>query len=87
MIAPFTTLSAGHSAKLSGPVNNRVIEQTALFKILDQSGSAAGHAKGERTMVALDILMAVPIAAREAVVIAGPNLHEAHPSLDKPSSY
>ena len=34
-------------------------------------------------MVALDVLVRIPVAARETVVIAGPDLHEAHAALEQ----
>ena len=44
-------------------MDDGVLEQSALFEVADEAGGTAGHAEGERTVVALDILMAVPVSA------------------------
>ena len=39
----------------------------------------------ERTVVALDVLVAVPIPAREPVVVAAPDLHKPHAAFQQPA--
>ena len=39
---------------------------------------------GQRAVVALDVLVRVPVAPREAVVVARPDLHEPHAALEQP---
>ncbi len=56
----------------------------ALLEVLDQGRGAAGHAQGERAVVALDVLVRVPVAAGEAVVVARPDLHEPDAPLEQP---
>ena len=41
------------------------------------------HAAGERPVIALDVLVGIPVAARETVVIAAPDLHEADAALEE----
>jgi hypothetical protein len=48
-----------------------------------QRGGAARHAQGERAVVAQDIFVRIPVAAREAIVVATPDLHEAHAALEE----
>ena len=40
--------------------------------------------RGERAVVALHVFVLVPVAPREAVVVAAPDLHEAHAALEQP---
>ncbi len=54
-----------------------------MLEVLDQGRRAAGHAEGEGGVVALDVAVAVPVAAREAVVVSAPNLNEAHAPLEQ----
>ena len=84
MIAALAALRRRHAAKLGGPQDERVLEHSALLEILDEGRGAARHAKGERAVVALEVLMGIPVAAREAVVIATPHLHKAHAALQQP---
>ncbi len=51
--------------------------------------AAAGlvHLAGHLSVVFLDVLVAVPVAAREAVVGAAPDLHEAHAALEQPPGH
>ena len=83
MIATLATLGAGHATKLGGPQDDRVLQQASLLEVLDQGRDGCGHAHGERTVVLGDVLVGIPIATREAVVVARPNLDEAHPSLNQ----
>jgi hypothetical protein len=43
----------------------------------------ARHAEGERAVVALHIFVRIPVAAREAVVVATPDLDETHAALEQ----
>ena len=53
------------------------------LEVLDEGRGAAGHAKGERAVVAVDVLVRIPVPAREAVVVAAPDLHEPHAPLEQ----
>jgi hypothetical protein len=53
------------------------------FKIFDERGGAAGHAEGERAVVAVDVFVRIPVAARKAVVVAAPDLDEAHATFEE----
>ena len=77
MVTPLAALSAGHAAKLGRPKNKRILEHTALLEVEYQRGAATGHATGKRTMVAPNVLVRIPVASGEAVVVAGPDLDEA----------
>ncbi len=85
VVAAFATLGAGHSTEFGGPEDEGVIEEAALFEIDDEGGDGFGHAPGERAVVALDVFMAVPVAAGETVVVAAPDLHEADAAFDEAS--
>ena len=54
-----------------------------MFEIEDQGGDGFGHAPGQRAVIAFDILMAIPIAAGKAIVIAAPDLHKAHTTFQE----
>jgi hypothetical protein len=54
-----------------------------LFEVEDQAGGAAGHAGGERAVVAFDVLVGIPVAAGEPVVVAGPDLDVAHAAFEE----
>src|SRR5205085_614141 len=73
VVAAPAALAARHPAELRRPQDERVVEQAALLEVLDQRGGAAGHADRQRAVVALHVLVRVPVAAREAVVVAGPD--------------
>lgn len=83
VVAPLAALGAGHAAELGGPENERVLEHAPLFEVLDQRGGSMGHAQRERLMITFHILVAVPVAARVAVVVAAPDLYKAHPALQQ----
>jgi uncharacterized protein YoaH (UPF0181 family) len=83
VVAALAALRAGHAAELGGPQDDGVVEQAALFEILDQGGGAAGHAPGQRAVIAADVLVGIPVAAGEAVVVAAPDLHEAHAAFEQ----
>ena len=84
MVAALAALRRRHAAKLGGPQDERVLEQSTLLEILDEGRGAARHAEGERAVVALEVLMGIPVAARETVVVATPHLHKAHATLQQP---
>ncbi len=56
-----------------------------LFQVLQQRRRADRHAAGQRSVITLDVFVAVPIAARKTVVVARPNLHEPHATFQQPS--
>ena len=69
---------------LVGPVvalAQRVVEHAFGLEVLEQAGSADGHAQDQRPVVAAEVLVAVPVSAGEAIVRAGPDLHEADAAL------
>ena len=85
MVAALAALGTGHAAKLGGPQNDRVFQETPLLEVFDEGGDGFGHSHGERAVVLGDVLVRVPIAAREAVVVAGPDLDEPYAPLDEAS--
>ena len=82
---PGLSLSAGEPAKLGGPQHNRVVEQPAAFEILEQCCCADGHASRQRSVVAGDVFVAVPVPARETVVVTRPDLDEADSAFQQAS--
>ena len=48
-----------------------------------KAGGAAGHAQGQRAVVAVDVLVRVPVPPGEAVVVAAPDLHEPDAPLEQ----
>jgi len=68
-------------AELGIGIEGGVVEQAEAFQVRNQSGGAASHAVGQRAVIALHVFVAVPVAAREAVVVAAPDLHEANAAL------
>ena len=74
-------LRTRHPAKLRGPEHKRVFQQAPLLEILDEGRRSPRHAGGERPVIPLDILVAVPVAARKPVVVPAPHLDESHPPL------
>ena len=46
-----------------------------------------GHAERQWLVISLEVLMAVPIAPGEAIVIPTPDLDKAHPSLEQATGY
>lgn len=84
VVAPFAALSRWHASELGRPQYDGIFEQTALFEILDERGRTDRHAVRQRAMIALDVFMAVPVAAWKTVVVARPDLHEPHASFQQP---
>ena len=83
VVAPFAALGAGHAAELSGPEDQGVLEHAAVLEILNQSRGTFCHAERERGVVAGDVFVGIPVAPREAVVVAGPDLHEADAAFEE----
>src|SRR5208337_3304471 len=83
VVAALAPLARRHPAELGGPEDDRVVEKAEALEVLDQGRGAAGHAQGQRAVVALDILVRVPVAAGEAVVAAAPDLHEPDAPLEQ----
>ena len=48
-----------------------------------QRRGRAVHARAHVVVIALEVLVRIPVAAREAVVGAGPDLHEANAALQQ----
>ena len=78
VIAAQAALAARHTAELGRPHHDRVVEQAAAFQVLEEGGGRAVHAGAHVVMIALQVFVRIPVAAWEAVVGAGPDLHEAH---------
>lgn len=70
MVASLAALGAGHAAEFRRPEDDRVIKHPSLFQVLQQRSRSNRHASRQRTVVSLDIFMAIPIATRKTVVIA-----------------
>src|SRR5206468_1948169 len=83
MITAFAALSARHPAKLGGPEHERIVKQAAGLEVSDQRGGRLVHTPSHRAVVARDVLVGIPVAAREAVVGTAPNLHKAYAALDQ----
>ena len=64
-------------------MHDRVVEHARAFQILDQRGGGLVHAGGHVAVVLGEVLVAVPVAAGEAVVGAAPDLHEADAALQQ----
>ena len=86
MIASLAALGTGHAPELSGPENDRIVQHSALLQVRDERGGSTRHAVGQRAVIAADVLMRVPVAAGEGVVVAAPNLHKAHAPLQQTAS-
>src|SRR5690242_18895256 len=76
MDAAFATLASRHQAQCSRPTHHRIIALTLHFEVLTESGRALIHAGPYIGIVILQIFVAIPIAARKAVVRATPDLNE-----------
>ena len=85
VITAFLALRARHTSKLGRPVDDRILKQTPLLQILDQTCRSTGHSKGQRRMIASHILMTIPVATRKTVVITTPDLDIANPSFNQPA--
>src|SRR4029453_11406137 len=57
--------------------------QTSRLQVVDQRGRRAVHARSHLSVVSLDVLVAVPVSAREAVVRSAPDLNEANSALEE----
>ena len=67
---------------------NRLIDEHSVEKeVENERRRTTCHTAGQGSMVALDILVRVPVAAGETVVVAGPNLHETHTALEQSAGY
>ena len=62
VVPPPAPLRTGHAPKFSRPENDRVLEHPSLLEVLDQRRSPACHAASQRSMVALDVLVRIPVA-------------------------
>src|SRR5439155_3011447 len=85
MIPALATLGAWHPAELGRPEDEGVGQQATLLQVFNQRAGPPGKTPGQRGMVAADVFMRIPIAARETVVVAAPDLDEAHAALDEPA--
>ena len=83
VVAPPAPLRARHPPELRGPHHDRVVQQAALLEVADQRRRPVGHPRRQRAVVAFDVFVGVPVAPREAIVVAAPHLHEAHPALEE----
>ena len=68
---------AGGSAELGGPDNQRLIQQAALFEVLQQPGNGFVDLPAQTVVALLQRPVGVPAIARGAVI----DLHESHPPL------
>src|SRR4051794_19996291 len=50
MIPAFAPLAAWHAAEFRGPEDNRIVEQSARFQVLDQSSGRLIHARAHIEM-------------------------------------
>src|SRR5580704_969833 len=85
VVAAFAPPGARHAAELSRPVDERVVQQAALFEVEDQGGRGASHAEGHWAVVTGDVFVRVPVSTRKTVVAAGPDLHEPYAALQQTS--
>src|SRR4051812_4008227 len=83
VIAALGALTARHAAEFGSPEDDRVIEQATGFEVLDEGRGGLVHAAGHVAVVLGEILVAVPVAARKAVVGAAPDLNEAHAAFEQ----
>ena len=70
VIPTLAALGRGHASKLGRPENDGVSKHAALLEVLNQGRCSYRHAVGERSMVALNIFVAVPVATGKRVVVA-----------------
>ena len=70
VITPLAALRARHASKFCCPKDDRVIQHAALFEVLDQCRSASCHTECKWPMIPLNVFVRVPIASREAIVVA-----------------
>src|SRR5271165_4110292 len=72
VVTAAAALAARHAAEFGGPVNNSVVEHASGFQVLDERGGGTVHAGGHHGVILGQILVAVPVAAGEAVVGSAP---------------
>src|SRR6478752_6021193 len=82
VIAPGPTLTHRRSAEFASPDDKRTIEKTALLEIFEQPGDGTVCLFAVLTMVAIDIRVGIPFAARAHV-----DLHEPHAALYQAPRY
>src|SRR5688500_9890340 len=87
MISTLAPLARGHAAELGGPEDDRFIQKPTLLEIRDQRRGPPSHASRERTMVAANVFMRIPVAAREAIIVPAPNLHEPYAAFQQTTCY
>lgn len=63
VVSAFAALCARHPAKLGSPENERVVQHAALLEVENERRRTTCHTAGQGSMVALDILVRVPVAA------------------------
>ena len=85
VVASLAGLRTRHAAKLGCPVDDGILQQTALLQVLNQSRCASRHAEREGWVIAGHVLVAVPVSPGETVVVATPDLDEADAPLNKPA--
>src|SRR5881628_3811971 len=74
VVAALATLRGRHAAKFGCPKDCSVLEQAALFQVVNQGGGAARKTHRQRAVVAPHVFVRVPIAAGKSVVVTGPDL-------------
>ena len=57
VVAALPALRARHAAKLRSPEDESVFQESALREVLDESSGPAGHADGERTVIAFHVFV------------------------------
>ena len=86
MVTAGGPLSGGHASEFCCPEDDGVIQQSALFEIFDERGGADGHTHGQWSVVALNIFVAVPVTAWEAVIVSAPDLNKSDASFQQSAS-
>src|SRR5262249_3612162 len=72
------------ATELGIPNKQRILQQTALFQILDQSGNGLVHCRSLSFVVLFDVFVSIPIDAWAAECTAVEELHESDTALQKP---
>src|SRR5262245_6243964 len=85
VVAALASLARRHPAEFGGPEDDGVFKEPALFEVLDESRATARHTDRERPMVSADVLVRVPVAPRESVVVAAPDLNESNAAFEQPA--
>ena len=83
MVASLGVLAARHAPELSRPVDNRVIEHPACLEVIDEGSGGFLHLASQLAVVFGEVFLAVPVAARETVVGAAPDLEEADAAFEQ----